>query len=132
MCKYGDIILISFDFFASSFYYSFMARLPRIIAPGYPHHVTPRGVRSMTVFQDDDDRRRYLLFLKEETERFGVEIQAWCLMTNHVHFIATPDSETALARAFGETHRLYTRRTFYPESPPSPAGTSNPANREDR
>jgi putative transposase len=92
-----------------------MARLPRIVAPGYPHHVTQRGVRSMKVFQDDDDRRRYLLFLKEETERFGVEIYAWCLMTNHVHFIAIPNSETALARAFGEAHRLYTRMKNFRE-----------------
>ncbi len=92
-----------------------MARLPRIVAPGYPHHVTQRGVRSMKVFQDDDDRRRYLLFLKEETERFGVEIYAWCLMTNHVHFVAVPGSETALARAFGEAHRLYTRMKNFRE-----------------
>jgi putative transposase len=69
----------------------------------------------MTVFHDDDDRRRYLLFLKEETERFGVKILAWCLMTNHVHFIAVPDSETSLARAFGEAHRLYTRMKNFRE-----------------
>ncbi|MFH1114721.1 MAG: hypothetical protein V1792_12455 [Pseudomonadota bacterium] len=27
-----------------------MARLSRIVVPGYPHHVTQRGVRSMNVF----------------------------------------------------------------------------------
>jgi putative transposase len=30
-------------------------------------------------------------------------------MTNHVHFIAIPEKETSLAKAFGEAHRLYTR-----------------------
>ncbi|GAW66966.1 transposase [Geoanaerobacter pelophilus] len=30
-------------------------------------------------------------------------------MTNHVHFIAVPEEETSLAKAFGEAHRLYTR-----------------------
>jgi putative transposase len=86
-----------------------MARISRIIAPGYPHHVTQRGVRSMDVFYSDDDRNSYLRFLSEEASRFGLEILAWCLMTNHVHFIAVPLKETSLARAFGEAHRRYTR-----------------------
>ena len=79
-----------------------MARLSRIIAVGYPHHLTQRGVRSMTIFQSDADRRRYLQYVKEETERFGVEILSWCLMTDHVHFIAVPKEETSFARGFGE------------------------------
>ena len=86
-----------------------MARISRIVVPGYPHHVTQRGVRSMDVFHSDEDRRAYLAFLSEETARYNVEILSWCLMTNHVHFIAVPNSETALARGFGEAHRRYTR-----------------------
>jgi len=86
-----------------------MARLSRIVVPDFPHHVMQRGVRSMTVFNNDDDRRRYIALLAEQCQRFRVEILAWCLMTNHVHFIATPHQETALARAFGEAHRRYTR-----------------------
>lgn len=86
-----------------------MARISRIVVTGYPHHVTQRGVRSMDVFHSDEDRRAYLAFLSEEAARFNVEILSWCLMTNHVHFIAVPNSETALARGFGEAHRRYTR-----------------------
>jgi putative transposase len=86
-----------------------MARISRIVAPGYPHHVTQRGVRSMDVFHSDDDRLAYLSFLSEETARFGLEILSWCLMTNHVHFIAVPQNEASLARGFGEAHRRYTR-----------------------
>ena len=85
-----------------------MARLPRLVVPGYPHHVTQRGVRSMEVFHGDRDRRLYLFFVQEETGRFGVEVLAWCLMSNHVHFIAVPPEESALARAFGAAHRRYT------------------------
>jgi putative transposase len=32
-----------------------------------------------------------------------------CLMTNHVHFVAVPQTEMSLARGFGEAHRRYTR-----------------------
>ncbi len=86
-----------------------MARLPRIVVPGYPHHVTQRGVRSLEVFHCDGDRHAYLSFLSTEAVRFDVDILAWCLMTDHVHFIAVPGRETSLARAFGEAHRRYTR-----------------------
>lgn len=86
-----------------------MARISRIVVPGYPHHITQRGVRSMDIFDSDADRRAYLSFLTEETERAGMDILAWCLMTNHVHFVAVPYSETSLARGFGEAHRRYTR-----------------------
>ena len=61
-----------------------MTRIPRIVAGGYPHHVTQRGVRSMDIFHSDDERRSYLQAVKEETDRFGVEILSWYLMNNHV------------------------------------------------
>ena len=75
-----------------------MARISRIVVPGYPHHVIQRGVRSMDVFFCDEDRRDYLSFLAEAVTRFGLEILAWCLMTNHVHFVTIPLKETSLAR----------------------------------
>ena len=60
-----------------------MARISRVVACGYPHHVTQRGVRSIPIFQTDSDRRAYLDFMAEELNRFGVDVLAWCLMTNH-------------------------------------------------
>jgi hypothetical protein len=40
-----------------------MARLPRIVIPQVPHHVTQRGNRRLPVFFGDDDRRLYLQLL---------------------------------------------------------------------
>ncbi|QXE85501.1 transposase [Geomonas nitrogeniifigens] len=86
-----------------------MARISRVVVPRHPHHVTQRGVRSMNVFDTEDDRQVYLQLIKTHAIACGVEILAWCLMTNHVHFIAIPEEESSLAKAFGEAHRLYTR-----------------------
>jgi len=86
-----------------------MARFARLVVPGYPHHVTQRGVRSIDIFDHDDDRLAYLSFMREESQRFGVTFLAWCLMSNHVHLIAVPSRPDALARAIGEAHRRYTR-----------------------
>jgi len=92
-----------------------MARFARLVVPGYPHHVTQRGVRSVDIFTDDEDRLAYLDFMKEESHRFGVTFLAWCLMTNHLHLIAIPRAEDSLARAIGEAHRRYTRRKNFVE-----------------
>ena len=83
--------------------------MPRLIVPGFPHHITQRGVRSIDIFRDDEARRTYLDFLSEEADRSGVHFLSWCLMTNHVHFVAIPSKPESLARAFGEAHRRYTR-----------------------
>ena len=86
-----------------------MARISRVVVPRYPHHLTQRGVRSLDIFENDDDRRAYLQLIRTHAMACGVEILAWCIMTNHVHFIAVPEEESSLAKAFGEAHRLYTR-----------------------
>jgi len=86
-----------------------MARIARVVLPGIPHHVTQRGVRNMDIFFTPDDREIYKTLLLEQSERFGLDIISYCLMSNHVHLIVIPSSETSLAKAIGETHRLYTR-----------------------
>lgn len=86
-----------------------MPRISRIIVVDYPHHITQRGVRSMSIFNSDYDRNQYLQFIKEESRKSEIEIIAWCLMTNHVHFIAIPHMEQSFARGFGEAHKRYTR-----------------------
>ncbi len=39
-----------------------MARMPRLVVPGYPHHVTQRGARRMKTFLTEDD---YLFKIKK-------------------------------------------------------------------
>jgi putative transposase len=86
-----------------------MARLARVVVPGLPHHVTQRGNRRQETFFSDADYRLYRNLMAEWCEREGVEIWAYCLMPNHVHLIAVPESAEALQRAIGEAHRRYTR-----------------------
>jgi len=86
-----------------------MPRIARVVIPGCPHHVTQRGVRSMPVFTADGDRQTYLDLVARQAERFGVKFLSYCLMTNHVHFVAVPRAQDSLARAIGEAHRRYTR-----------------------
>ena len=84
-----------------------MARLPRIIVPGVPHHVTQRGNRRQRVFMEDDDYALYKDWLARSCRSNGVEVWSYCLMPNHVHLILVPSDDTGLSRAVGETHRRY-------------------------
>ena len=86
-----------------------MARVPRIVVPGEAHHVAQRGNNRQEVFFVDDDRHVYLEWLKEECEKHGLSVEAYCLMTNHVHLVARPQKESSLAQAVGRTHWRYTQ-----------------------
>ena len=86
-----------------------MARLSRVVVPEFPHHIIQRGNRRQKVFFNEDDYSEYLKLLNTYSQRFKVDILAYCLMPNHVHLIATPHKDGSLAQAIGETHRNYTR-----------------------
>ncbi len=81
-----------------------MARSARIIAIGAPHHITQRGNSRQTVFLCDDDFRYYLDTLLAQSRKWAMQVHAYCLMTNHVHIVATPLNADSLAKAVGRTH----------------------------
>jgi putative transposase len=86
-----------------------MARIARVVIPGAAHHVTQRGNNAQDVFFVDDDREVYLELLKQQSDKYGLEVVGYCLMTNHVHVLAKPLKEDSLANAIGRTHFVYTR-----------------------
>ena len=86
-----------------------MARIARVVVPGYPHHVTQRGNRRQQTFFCEEDYRLYLALMNEWCGKYCVEIWAYCLMPNHIHLIAVPADELGLRLAIGEAHRRYTR-----------------------
>lgn len=85
-----------------------MARLPRIVIPGIPHHVTQRGNGRQRTFFEDGDYALYLDLLASAAERARVEVWAYCLMPNHVHIVLVPSDADGLWRTFGDLHRRYT------------------------
>ena len=86
-----------------------MPRAARVVIPGCPHHLTQRGNNRQPVFYVDDDRRVYLKLLREQSERFELAVVGHCLMTNHIHMVATPSSADSLAKGIGSTHLKYSR-----------------------
>lgn len=84
-----------------------MPRRARIVIPGMPHHVTQRGNYQQVVFDNDTDFRTYCYLMKKYQEKYVVDILAYCLMNNHVHFIVVPYEFHSLAILFNTVHMCY-------------------------
>lgn len=85
-----------------------MARPLRIEFAGALYHVTSRGDRREPIFEDDEDRVRFLSILAEVVDRFNWLCHAWCLMTNHYHLVVeTPDGN--LSKGMRQLNGMYTQ-----------------------
>lgn len=84
-----------------------MARIPRVVLPGAAHHITQRGIRRFDIFRDREDRKRYLDLFAESSRQSGLRICAYCLMTNHIHFIAIPEQADSIWKTFHRCHGQY-------------------------
>lgn len=86
-----------------------MARLPRIVVPGLPMHVIQRGNNRQATFFAEEDYRKYLDVLSLASEENECSIHAYVLMTNHIHLLVTPTTETSLALMMQDIGRKYVR-----------------------
>ena len=64
-----------------------MPRQARLDVPGALHHIMVRGINKAAIFDDDQDRQRFLERLGENIVKAKCSIYAWVLMTNHVHLL---------------------------------------------
>lgn len=70
-----------------------MPRQARKVSGSGIYHVMLRGVNRQVIFQDDQDRIRFLNLLKETKAVSGCRLHAFCLMPNHVHLLLEPAGE---------------------------------------
>ena len=84
-----------------------MPRVARIVCPGAAHHVTQRGNRGQDIFLNDEDRATFMRLLRKYAIQQMVTVQAYCLMSNHLHLIVTPESLTALSSVMHPVHLRY-------------------------
>ncbi|MEY3475517.1 MAG: hypothetical protein RL087_1975 [Pseudomonadota bacterium] len=84
-----------------------MARLPRLVLPGWPHHVIQRGNNRQAIVRTDADRRAWRDILADCLEAYSVSLQAYVLMDNHFHLLVTPPSVHALSRMMQALGRRY-------------------------
>lgn len=62
-------------------------RTPRQRSANDIYHVVTRGTGRQIIFESDEDKELFLLLLDDARRRYGAELYAWCLMSNHVHIL---------------------------------------------
>lgn len=90
-----------------------MARLSRMVIPGQPQHIIVRGNNRSEIFCCDADYRYYLEKLQAACKKHDCQVHAYVLMTNHVHLLMTPFSETGLSKALQMLGRYYVQYFNY-------------------
>ena len=75
-----------------------MPRSARTVLAGVPHHVVLRGNNRRRLFSYPRDYDRLLSLLGRQLDEGGTSLHAFCLMTNHVHLLVTPEEEAVLGR----------------------------------
>ena len=82
-----------------------MPRRRRYFPVGVPVHVGQRGNNRQICFASDEDMAAYVNLLSDGAQKFGAQIHAWVLVTNHAPLLVTPSLDTAISNL-----SLYPRR----------------------
>ena len=86
-----------------------MARHPRLIVPGIAIHLIQRGNNRAACFREESDYLAYLSHLRRLCALYECEMHAYCLMTNHVHLLLTPNAADSCGQLMRDLGRSYVR-----------------------
>ena len=92
-----------------------MSHQARHQIPGQPQHVIQRGNNRGAIFAVRADAEFYLGRLRGAARKFGCDIHAYMLMTNHVHLLVTPRAEGGIGRmmqSVGGSYTFYVNETY--------------------
>jgi REP element-mobilizing transposase RayT len=78
------------------------------VFPGAAYHVTSRGDRRESIYQDDADRTAQLEIIGQAMDRFDAKVLAYCLMSNHCHLVLHT-REGNLSRLMRHVNGVYTQ-----------------------
>ena len=64
-----------------------MARIARIKSVEHSYHVMARSIQETDLFQDGEDKDKYLELLAKYCHMYKSKILSYCCMDNHVHLL---------------------------------------------
>jgi len=85
-----------------------MARPLRLELAGGLYHITSRGDRREVIYDDDEDREKWLEILDNVCRRFNWHCHAYCQMDNHYHIIMET-AEANLSQGMRQLNGIYTQ-----------------------
>lgn len=85
-----------------------MARPLRLELAGGVYHVTSRGNRREAIYDNDEDREKWLDILGNTCKRFNWRCHTYCQMDNHYH-IVIETAEANLSKGMRQLNGVYTQ-----------------------
>ena len=92
-----------------------MPRRARLAIANVAWHIIQRGNNRSACFFTEQDYFFYLHQLEKQSVKYGCAIHAYCLMTNHVHLLLTPEEASGpslMMKHLGQCFVQYINRTY--------------------
>ena len=92
-----------------------MPRRARIYIAGFPYHIVQRGNNREACFIEPENYGYYLELWDQVSQRYGVAVHAYCLMTNHIHVLATPEKDASISttmKVVGSRYAQYINKKY--------------------
>jgi len=73
------------------------------------YHIMLRGINQQDIFEDDEDRQRFIKTLGRVKKETDIEIFAYCLMNNHIHLLIKEknDEVSKIIKKIGTSYVYY-------------------------
>ena len=84
-----------------------MARTPRAQAETGYYHLITRGNNKKNLFHEYEDFEHYLRLLAQYVSITGIQINHYCLMTNHTHLLIHSEAPRAISQMMHGLQRSY-------------------------
>lgn len=92
-----------------------MPRRARTYMGGMPYHLVQRGNNREACFIEPENYQYYLELWERISREKSVAVHAYCLMTNHIHFLVTPQDAAGISRtmkAVGSRYAQYINKRY--------------------
>lgn len=84
-----------------------MARMPRVHSKTGYYHLITRGNNKKNLFCEPEDFEYYLKLLAQYSSLNGVQINHYCLMTNHTHLLVHSEEPRNISQMMHGLQRSY-------------------------
>lgn len=77
--------------------------------PNHYYHIYNRGAHKADIFCDDRDYIFLLKLLKEKAKEFDISMIAYCLMSNHYHFLLRQNADVKISQFMQAVFNIYSK-----------------------